>query len=364
MNVDIADSYTKIKVIGIGGMGINAINLMIDARLQYRMQNLEFIAMSTDTMELKQALAMRKILLEKKHCQGYGTGSNPDNGFSAAMESRYAIAEAIGSAEWVIIVAGLGNGTGSGASQVIAGIAAKLTTVVVTLPFCFENKIRERKAHIELQQLRRYADGVIVIPDYKIGKLIPKATTKVEYKHPSSIVSHTVTTLGELLQTTFTDFADVMAFFKESGLFMMGTGSGAGMKKAGDAARQAVADLEQAGDVAKQAVAGLLLENGFLDCATRVLLAIAGPLDLSFDDIDKVIDPIWKKMHKDVTVNVSWIFDENVRDELRVTVFVGIDALWPIFADKIDRYKNSDSEILNKVLRREDDDDKDDLDES
>jgi cell division protein FtsZ len=171
MDADIKDYRTKIKVLGIGGMGITAVNHMLDVHQQMitaRMQNVEFIAMCTHAVELDHALATRKILLGEKQCQGCGTGSNPNKGFAAATESRNAIAEAIDGADWVIIVAGMGGGTGSGASPVIASIAAErdiLTMGVVTLPFHFEDKIRARTADIWKQQLLRYADSVVAIPN-------------------------------------------------------------------------------------------------------------------------------------------------------------------------------------------------------
>ncbi len=297
-----------LKVIGVGGAGNNAVNNMINNQLN----NVEFIAINTDKQALKNSLAAYKIQVGEKITKGLGAGANPEVGKKAAEESREEIAQVIKGADMVFITAGMGGGTGTGAAPIVASVAKELgilTVGVVTRPFSFEGKKRAESALCGMAELKEHVDSLIVIPNDRLLQVVDKNTSLIDaFKIADDVLRQGVQGISDIIQITGivnSDFADVKAVMKGSGLAHMGIGSASGDNKAEEATRAAIESP--------------LLETS-IDGAQGVLVNITGGLDMTILDINTVSSMIQEKVDEDATFIFGSVTDESLKDELKVTV--------------------------------------------
>ncbi|MBP5683696.1 MAG: cell division protein FtsZ, partial [Bacilli bacterium] len=237
------DQLAKIKVIGIGGGGGNAINRMIDSGVK----GVEFIAANTDYQVLKNSKADVKIQIGKELTEGLGAGGRPEIGKQSAVESKKEIEDALAGADMVFITAGMGGGTGTGAAAVVAEISQNigaLTVAIVTKPFSFEGKRRMENAETGIDELKKHVDTLIVIPNDRLREIIDKQTPLLEaFKEVDNVLRRGVQSISDLIAVVGLvnlDFADVKAVMEKSGNAIIGIGIGMGEDRAAEAARQAV----------------------------------------------------------------------------------------------------------------------------
>ena len=237
------DQLAKIKVIGVGGGGCNAVNRMIESGLK----GVEFIVANTDLQVLNNSLAPIKLQIGRELTDGLGAGANPEIGREAALESKGEIEEAIKGADMVFITCGMGGGTGTGAAPVIAEISqdlGALTVGIVTKPFSFEGKKRMNQAVSGLDELKKHVDTLIVIPNDRLRELIDKSTPMLEaFREVDNVLHRGVQSISDLIAVSGLvnlDFADVKAIMKDRGNALIGIGVGSGENRATDAAKQAV----------------------------------------------------------------------------------------------------------------------------
>ncbi|MDD3397840.1 MAG: cell division protein FtsZ, partial [Clostridia bacterium] len=268
----------NIKVIGVGGSGNNAINRMINANLK----SATFVAVNTDKQHLFMSNADQCLQIGEKLTRGLGAGAEPDVGQKAAEESKASISEILKDTDLVFITAGMGGGTGTGAAPVVAQLAKEmgiLTIAVVTKPFSFEGKKKSENAEKGLENLRKYVDTLVVIPNDKLFHLLPKGTPMVEaLRYADDVLRQGIQGISDLIVTPGLinlDFADVRSIMKNKGLAHMGVGYGKGENKTIEAVRQAVSSP--------------LLETT-IEGATGVLLNVKGGLDLPLDQVYEAAD--------------------------------------------------------------------------
>ena len=237
------NQLAKIKVIGIGGGGCNAVNRMINSGLK----GVDFIVANTDLQVLNDSLAPTKIQLGSELTDGLGAGANPEIGREAALESKAEIEDALKGADMVFVTCGMGGGTGTGASPIIAEVAqdlGALTVGIVTKPFSFEGKKRMEQAIAGLDELKKHVDTLIVIPNDRLRELIDKSTPMLEaFREVDNILHRGVQSISDLIAITGLvnlDFADVKAVMKDRGNALIGIGVGSGENRAVEAAKQAV----------------------------------------------------------------------------------------------------------------------------
>ncbi|MDR2891739.1 MAG: cell division protein FtsZ [Deltaproteobacteria bacterium] len=320
------DSMAKIKVIGVGGGGGNAVNNMVRSALS----SVTFIAANTDMQALNNSLASVKLQLGEKLTKGLGAGANPMVGCEAAKESLSQIQDAIGEADMVFVTAGMGGGTGTGAAPVIAQVAREmgaLTVGVVTKPFSFEGKRRLQSAEAGIAELRKYVDSLITIPNSRLVQLAPKnATFKDMLKRADDVLFHAVKGISDLLMVPGLinlDFADVKAVMGESGLALMGAGVASGESRAREAAMHAITSP--------------LLEDVSIDGARGVLINITSGPDITLEEVSEAAGIIQEAAHEDANIFFGAVFDESVGDNMHITVIAtGIDnAMHMQAGDKI-----------------------------
>ncbi|MDO8519196.1 MAG: cell division protein FtsZ [Deltaproteobacteria bacterium] len=299
----------KIKVIGVGGGGGNAVKTMIRAKLD----GVEFIAANTDVQALKTHEAMVKIQLGAELTKGLGAGSNPDVGRDAALEDVRAIQESLGGADMVFITAGMGGGTGTGAAPVIARIAkdaGALTVAVVTKPFAFEGKKRFRQGELGIEALKKEVDTLITIPNEKLLAISGKETPMLDtFKMADNILLQAVKGISDLITIPGLinlDFADVKTVMKETGMALMGTGVARGENRALEAA--------------KQAISSPLLESVSISGATGILLNITGSSSMTLFEVNEASKLIQEEAHEEANIIFGAVIDDKMKDELRVTV--------------------------------------------
>lgn len=297
-----------LKVIGVGGAGNNAVNNMIDNQLS----SVEFVAVNTDKQALKHSLATYKIQIGEKITKGLGAGANPEVGKKAAEESREEIAQIIKGADMVFITAGMGGGTGTGAAPIVASVAKELgilTVGVVTKPFSFEGKKRAESALRGMTELKDQVDSLIVIPNDRLLQVVDKNTSLIDaFKIADDVLRQGVQGISDIIQITGivnSDFADVKAVMKASGLAHMGIGSASGENRAEEATRAAIESP--------------LLETS-IDGARGVLVNITGGLDMTILDINTVSSMIQEKVDEDATFIFGSVTDESLKDQIKVTV--------------------------------------------
>lgn len=305
----------KLKVIGVGGGGGNAVQNMITSGLQ----GVQFICANTDMQALSRNNAPVKIQLGEKLTKGLGAGANPAVGREAALESVNAIREAIGDADMVFVTAGMGGGTGTGAAPVVAQTAKEmgaLTVGVVTKPFSFEGARRRRFAEEGLEEFKQHVDCLITIPNDRLLAFAPKKTPfSAMLQKANDVLFYAVKGISDVILADGMinlDFADVRTTMSESGMALMGTGVAAGENRAREAAQRAINSP--------------LLEDVSLESAKAVLYNITASMDISTDEIAEIGDIIADATPEETNIIFGVVYDENIGDELRLTVIAtGID---------------------------------------
>jgi len=305
-----------IKVIGIGGGGVNAVNRMIESGLR----GVEFIAMNTDAQALLMSEADVKLDIGRETTRGLGAGSNPEVGKRASEEHRTEIEEILKGADMVFITAGEGGGTGTGGGPIVAEIAKSLgalTIGVVTRPFSFEGRKRAAQADIGIGELKAAVDTMIVVPNDRLLQVSDAGTPVLEaFRMADQVLYQGVDGITSLIMTPGLinlDFADVKAVMTGAGSALMGIGHGTGENRAEDAA--------------KAAVSSPLLEAS-IDGAKGVLLSIAGPSDMALHEVNRAAEMITKVAHPDANIIFGAVIDDGLGDEVRVTVIAaGFDKL-------------------------------------
>lgn len=299
----------RIKVIGVGGGGGNAVNTMITSGLE----GVEFIAANTDIQALERNLAPCKIQLGSNLTKGLGAGANPEVGRAAASEDQKRISDALEGADMVFVTAGMGGGTGTGAAPVIARQARELgalTVGVVTRPFFFEGRRRSRSAELGLETLRREVDTLIVVPNERLLMIADADTSMIDaFRHADTVLVNAVQGISDLITVggyINVDFADVKSVMSDMGMALMGTGRASGENRAIEAAEMAISSP--------------LLEDVSIDGATGVLINITGGLNLGIQEISRASSVIHEAAHVDAEIIFGAVVDESMEDEIKVTV--------------------------------------------
>ena len=308
---ELMDTQTQeavIKVIGVGGCGGNAVDHMIS----YGVQGVEFICANTDAQAIKRNQAKTVLQLGSAVTKGLGAGANPEIGREAALEDRERIAEMIEGADMLFITAGMGGGTGTGAAPIVAQVAKEmgiLTVAVVTKPFMFEGK-RQRIAQEGLEALAKHVDSLIVIPNDKLMQVLGEDVSMLDaFKAANDVLHGAVSGIAEVINCpglVNVDFADVKTVMSEMGMAMMGSSHASGVDRAIIAAEQAVASP--------------LLEDINLSGARGVLVNITASMSLKMKEVHDVMNTIKSFTAEDATVIVGTVIDENMGEDLRVTM--------------------------------------------
>ncbi|MDM8537913.1 cell division protein FtsZ [Desulfobacterales bacterium HSG17] len=313
------ENSAKIKVIGVGGAGGNAVNNMIDAKLK----GVKFIVANTDVQALDASRAEVKIQIGKELTEGLGAGADPNKGRDAALESMDELRAAIDGSHMVFITAGFGGGTGTGAAPVIAEICKELgilTVAVASKPFSFEGKKREKQALKGLGNLHEITDTVITIPNDRLRGIAPKGARMVDmFIKADEILHHSVKGITDLIMMpghVNLDFADVRATMQKAGKALMGIGISTGENRAVEAAEKAISHP--------------LLEDISISGAKGVLMNITSSSDLTLDEMTEASDRIYQEVGDDAEIIWGQTFDEELGDEIRITVIatgIGTDEL-------------------------------------
>jgi cell division protein FtsZ len=312
MNIEVVDESVlanKIKVIGIGGAGCNAINRMIDVNLR----NIEFIAANTDLQSLNSNRSPYKIQLGAELTKGLGAGSDPEIGEKAALESRDALEEMLSGAEMIFITAGMGGGTGTGGAPIVGSVAKEigaLTVGVVTKPFLFELEKKMEIADEGVAKLIEVVDTLIIIPNQQLLEIIDKKTSIIEaFKIADDVLRQGVQGISDLITVPGEiniDFADVKTIMNLSGGALMGAGLGKGDNKAIEAAQLAVNNP--------------LLEDSTIDGAKGILVNVTGSPDLSLFEYDEIVKLVTNSADPDAMIIAGMVIDYSMNNEVRVTV--------------------------------------------
>ncbi len=299
----------KIKVVGVGGAGGNAINGMIEAGLQ----GVEFVVVNTDAQDLEKSQASMRIQIGKNLTKGLGAGSNPEIGLRAIMEDKERVIETINGADMVFVTCGLGGGTGTGAAPIVAEIArdlGALTVAIVTMPFTFEGPFRKRNAEKGLEALRERVDTIIVIQNDRLFSIIDRNTSVVAaFKAVDSILLEATRSISDLINVhgyINLDFADIRTIMQGMGDALMGTGVGIGENRAITAAEQAITSP--------------LLDGVDIKGARGVLINITGGPTMSMHEVGEASTVIQERVGNEANVIFGMVIDENLNEELRVTV--------------------------------------------
>ncbi len=309
MESGVGSYLAVIKVVGVGGGGTNAVSRMVDAGLR----GVEFIAANTDAQALAMCDADIKLNIGHVSTHGLGAGANPDVGFAAAAESRDDIKEALKGADMVFVTAGEGGGTGTGAAPVIAEIAKNeigaLTVGVVTRPFEFEGTQRARSANEGIQKLREVVDTLIVIPNEKLLAVVERRTSMLDaFKEADDVLRQGIQGITDLITIPGLinlDFADVRTIMHDAGSALMGIGSAGGENRCAEAA--------------KIAISSPLLEES-VEGATGILLNITGGKDLGLFEVNEAAEIIQSAADPDANIIFGAVIDEDLGEEVRVTV--------------------------------------------
>jgi cell division protein FtsZ len=304
------DSRTdaRIKVIGVGGGGGNAVNRMIDAG----MDSIEFIAANTDLQALRMSRAPLKIQLGVKLTNGLGAGANPEIGRKAALEDSDKIIEALEGADMVFVTTGLGGGTGTGATPIIASLASEmgaLTVAVVTKPFAFEGRRRMQQAEHGVAELMDSVDTTIVIPNEKLLAVAHDAGFFESFRVADDILRQGVQGISDIITIPGIinrDFADVKTIMARMGYAVMGTAAATGSRRATDAAQKAIASP--------------LLEAGAIDGARGILINITGSGSLKLSEVQEACSIIQTAAHEDANIIFGAVLDEKMKDAVKITV--------------------------------------------
>ncbi|HTS82115.1 MAG TPA: cell division protein FtsZ [Myxococcaceae bacterium] len=308
-NFDESKQAAKIRVVGVGGAGCNAINTMIAAALD----RVHFVAANTDIQALAANQAATKIQIGEALTKGLGAGANPEVGRQAALESKDEIAHALEGADMVFVTAGMGGGTGTGAAPIIADVARSLgalTVAVVTKPFHFEGNKRRKQAEAGLIELKASVDTLITIPNQRLlglgGQSMPLLET---FKRADEVLLNAVQGISDLIQYhgyINVDFADVKTIMSDRGLALMGTGRASGEKRAVTAMQQAISSP--------------LLEDVQIDGATGLLINITGGRDLTLQEVNEALTLVHDAADEEAEIIFGSLIDENVSDEVKITI--------------------------------------------
>jgi cell division protein FtsZ len=299
----------RIRVVGVGGAGNNAVNRMIDARLS----GVEFIAINTDAQALEGSKASNKIQIGERCTKGLGAGANPEVGKKAIEEDRETVAESLAGSDMVFVTAGMGGGTGTGAAPTVAEIARQigaLTVAVVTKPFTFEGNRRMNKALMGIDELKDRVDTMIVIPNQRLIEVVDKDTTFSQaFLMADETLLHATRGISDLITVPGIincDFADVRTIMQARGEALMGTGYGSG---------------ENAGaDAAKSAINSPLLENTCISGAKGVLINVCGGDEMTLTQVNDATNVVYEAAGSDAEIIFGAVIDGNMGDEMRVTV--------------------------------------------
>ena len=320
----------KIKVIGVGGGGSNAVNRMIDAGVN----GVEFIAVNTDKQALQISKADYRIQIGSKLTRGWGAGADPDIGYQAAEENLEELTQAVSDADLVFITAGMGGGTGTGAAPMIAGLTREkeiLTIAVVTKPFNFEGRRRMENAEKGLEALRKTVDSLVIIPNEKLFKLVPKGTSIVEtFRYADDVLRQGVQGISNLIiQNSLInlDFADVRTIMKNRGLAHMGIGRAKGDRRIFEALSQAVSSP--------------LLETT-IEGATGIIFNVKGGTSLPIDQVHEAADLMREIVDPNCNIIFGASIDESLDDTVEITVIATGFQGSPSLIDKDEKDENDD----------------------
>ena len=351
------DQLAKIKVIGLGGGGGNAINRMVESGVK----GVEFIAANTDLQVLNTSKADVKIQIGATLTDGLGAGGKPEVGKESAVESKKEIEDALSGADMVFITAGMGGGTGTGAAAIVAEIAqglGALTVAIVTKPFSFEGKRRMENALQGIEELKKHVDTLIVIPNDRLREIIDKSTPMLEaFKEVDNVLRRGVQSISDLIAVVGLvnlDFADVKAVMEKSGRAIIGIGIGMGEDRALEAA--------------KQAVSSPLLETS-IEGATDAIINITGGVNLTLFEAEQAAEVVRSAANTDINTIFGFVFNENLSDEVIVTVIAtgfdkkkpqAVPTSEPIFNPSQNpnrRVSRDDYSYQTEILQTDDDDD-------
>jgi len=336
------DQLAKIKVIGLGGGGGNAINRMVESGVK----GVEFIAANTDLQVLNSSKADVKIQIGATLTDGLGAGGKPEVGKESAVESKKEIEDALAGADMVFITAGMGGGTGTGAAAIVAEIAqglGALTVAIVTKPFSFEGKRRMENALNGIEELKKHVDTLIVIPNDRLREIIDKSTPMLEaFKEVDNVLRRGVQSISDLIAVVGLvnlDFADVKAVMEKSGRAIIGIGIGMGEDRALEAA--------------KQAVSSPLLETS-IEGATDAIINITGGVNLTLFEAEQAAEVVRSAANTDINTIFGSVINENLSDEVIVTVIAtGFDKKKPQPAPVSDPIYNSNAGNNRRVTRED-----------
>ena len=334
------DQIAKIKVIGVGGGGCNAVNRMIESGVK----GVEFIVANTDLQVLNVSKAENKLQIGQDITNGLGAGANPEVGREAAVESKNDIAEALKGADMVFVTCGMGGGTGTGAAPVIAEIAQNLgalTVGIVTKPFRFEGKRRMEQAVLGIDELKKHVDTLIVIPNDKLRDIIDKSTPMVDaFKEVDNVLHRGVQSISDLIAVSGLvnlDFADVKAVMEKRGNALIGIGLGVGENRAIEAA--------------KQAVSSPLLETS-ISGATDAIINVTGGNSLTLFEAEDAAEIVRQSANTDINIIFGAVINENLNDEVIVTVIAtGFEDETPSYDESTTR------DVPTRSSRNEEDSD-------
>lgn len=339
------DQLAKIKVIGVGGGGNNAVNRMIESGVK----GVDFIVANTDLQVLNNSQSPIKIQMGKDLTNGLGAGSNPEIGKNAALESKEEIEEALAGADMVFVTCGMGGGTGTGAAPVVASIAQELgalTIGIVTKPFSFEGKKRMEQALSGLEELKKNVDTLIVIPNDRLREITDKSTPLLDsFKEVDNVLRRGVQSISDLIAVAGLinlDFADVKTVMEKRGNALIGIGIGTGEGRAAEAA--------------KQAVTSPLLETS-IDGATDAIINVTGGSSLTLFEVEEATEIIRESANTDINTIFGAVINENLNDEIIVTVIAtGFDQksepLYHSYSHNNDDVVDDGDESFPSILRR------------
>jgi cell division protein FtsZ len=299
----------KIRVVGVGGGGGNALNTMISARLE----GVDFICVNTDRQALSANAATTKVQIGEKLTRGLGAGADPQTGWKAANEDQARVSEMLTGSDMVFVTAGMGGGTGTGAAPVIAQVAREagaLTVGVVTKPFDFEGKQRMRRAEEGIRALSECVDTLIVIPNQRLLSVAGADMSLIDaFRCADDVLLNAVRGISDLITTPGlinVDFADVKTIMSSRGLALMGTGRGQGERRAVEAAQRAIASP--------------LLEDTSIEGATGILINVTGGVNLTLREVNDAVELVQRAAHEDANVIFGTVIDSSLNDEVYITV--------------------------------------------
>ncbi len=312
MVIEMDESFNRgarLKVVGVGGCGGNAVNTMIESGLE----GVEFVAANTDSQALEKSKAHIKVQLGATLTKGLGAGANPDVGRNAAIESKDMLSEALKGADMVFITAGMGGGTGTGAGPIVAEAARQagaLVVAVVTKPFSFEGAKKMRQAEEGLKRLKEAVDTVITIPNQRLLSVANKNTSLTDaFRKADEVLLQAVKGISDVITVSGlvnVDFADVKTIMSEMGQALMGSGVARGENRAQEAARKAISSP--------------LLEDISISGARGVLINITGSSDMTIHDVNEASSLIQEEAHDDAHIIFGAVIDDQMGEDVRVTV--------------------------------------------